>query len=106
MGPRLDYSLLTGVQDITSVTIRATGHAMTLHSTKDEFSTEVSTWLNERNFGSSQMGQMPVGGADTGVPGPAGTEQAYRPDAALIGLGGATLLTAAAVLILRRRTAN
>ncbi|NJC22659.1 pimeloyl-ACP methyl ester carboxylesterase [Arthrobacter pigmenti] len=99
-------ALLTGVQDLTSVTIPATGHAVTLHNTKDEFSNEVSTWLNDRNFGSSQMGQMPVGGADTGVSGAAGTEGTDRSSAVLFGVAGLALLTAAAVHILRRRTTN
>ncbi|WP_028278495.1 alpha/beta hydrolase [Arthrobacter sp. H5] len=103
-------ALLTGVQDITSVTIPATGHAVTLHNTKDEFSAEVSAWLDSRGFGTSQMGQMPSGGADTGVAGtPAASntnENAYE---IITGIGvvtGALVLAAGAAFGISRRTAN
>ncbi|MBG6185359.1 pimeloyl-ACP methyl ester carboxylesterase [Arthrobacter sp. CAN_A214] len=99
-------ALLTGAQDITSVTIPATGHALTLHNTKDQFSAEVSAWLDAHNFGSTQMGQMPSGGADTGV---AGTPAANNTNETAIGIAaltGALLLAAGAVFTTRRKTAT
>lgn len=95
-------ALLTGVQDLTSVTIPATGHALTLHNTKDEFSTEISTWLSGHNFGPSQMGQMPVGGADTGVAGVAKAEATVTAGTVTVGAAGLLLLVAAALILHRR----
>lgn len=97
-------ALLTGVEDITSVTIPDTGHALTLHKSKDQFSAEASAWL-EANFGSSQMGQMPAGGADTGVAGTS-TNKTAETASGIAALTGALLLTAAAMLGIRRRTFN
>ncbi|MHA7277584.1 alpha/beta fold hydrolase [Arthrobacter sp. Hz1] len=96
-------ALLTGVQDLTSVTIPATGHALTLHNTKDEFSTGISTWLGERNFEPSQMGQMPEGGADTGVAGTVQTGSTLNTYTTIVTMTGLLLLAAAAVLVLDHR---
>ncbi len=84
-------SLLTGSDDVTAVTIPATGHAVTLHRTADEFQAEVSQWLVDRDFGGRVM---PVGGVDTGAGGTAGSEGGtpwYLP------VGGALLLAGAVV---------
>lgn len=97
-------ALLTGVQDITSVTIPATGHALTLHNTKDQFSAEVSAWLDTHGFGSSQMGQMPSGGADTGVPGTPPVEGTNEDATGLAALAGALIIAAAGIFTTRRRT--
>ncbi|MHA7278011.1 alpha/beta hydrolase [Arthrobacter sp. Hz1] len=97
-------SLLTGSNDVTAVNIPATGHALTLHNSKDQFSAEVSAWLDARNFGSTQMGQMPTGGADTGVPGTPATNT----DETTIGitaLAAVLILTTAVILTTRRKTA-
>lgn len=106
-------ALLTGVQDITSVTIPATGHALTLHNTKDQFSAELSSWLDARGFGASQMGQTPVGGADTGVAGTPAASTATSMTAngtsagdtatGIAALAGALIMGAAALLTGRRR---
>ena len=84
-------SLLTGSDDVTAVTIPATGHAVTLHRTADEFQAEVSQWLVDHDFGGRVM---PVGGVDTGAGGTAGSEGGnpwYLP------VGGALLLAGAVV---------
>lgn len=104
-------ALLTGVQDITSVTIPATGHALTLHNTKDQFSAELSAWLDARGFGSSQMGQIPAGGADTGVPVTAATTASTNTTnttsttTGLAALTGALGIGVAAIFTGRRKTA-
>ena len=85
-------SLLTGSDDVTAVTIPATGHALTLHRTADEFQAEVSQWLVDHDFGGPMM---PVGGVDAGAGGTAETEGGvaswYLP------VGGALLLLGAGV---------
>lgn len=43
-------ALLTGSDDVTAVTLPATGHAVTLHRTADEFQGAVSRWLDSRGF--------------------------------------------------------
>ncbi len=97
-------ALLTGVEDITSVTIPDTGHALTLHKSKDQFSAEVSAWL-EANFGSSQMGQIPAGGADTGVAGTP-TNRTTEIATGIAALTGTLLLAAGAMIGIRRRTST
>lgn len=44
-------NLLTGSDDVTDVSLPATGHAVTLHYTADEFQRILSAWLNSRGFG-------------------------------------------------------
>lgn len=91
-------SLLTGVEDITAVNLAATGHAVTLHETADEFQATTSQWLNENGFGGQQMGEMPKGGVDTGGGGTQGRESL-----ALFGFAGAAFAAAAGMLVLARR---
>jgi len=47
-------ALLTGSDDVTAVTLPATGHAVTLHRTADEFQLAVSRWLDSRGFGDAR----------------------------------------------------
>lgn len=44
-------SLLTGSHDVTTVNIARTGHALTLHYSRNEFSDAVSRWLSRHHFG-------------------------------------------------------
>jgi len=89
--------LLTGSDDVTAVTLPATGHAVTLHNSKDQFQAEVSQWLVDRDFGGRAM---PVGGVDAGAGGTAGS------DGTLLTLGGVLLLLGAGVGLSARRAAR
>lgn len=43
--------LLTGSRDVTAVTVAGTGHALTLHGSRDKVSNAISTWLNVHGVG-------------------------------------------------------
>ena len=47
-------ALLTGSDDVTAVTLPATGHAVTLHYTADAFQNILSTWLDQHGFPGSR----------------------------------------------------
>lgn len=91
-------SLLTGSTDVTTVNIADTGHALTLHYSRDQFSAEVSTWLDAHGFGGAQVSQVPVGAADTGV-----AAEAAPPTPGLFVLGGGLVIAAGAILIAGRK---
>ncbi len=87
--------LLTGVRDITAVTIPDTGHALTFHRSQDQFQAQLSMWLTEHEFGGWAM---PVGSADTG-----GGSAAASNQPVLLGSGLFLIVLAAGVLLYGRR---
>lgn len=44
-------ALFTGSDDVTAVTVPATGHALVLHESEDVVQDEISSWLDGRGFG-------------------------------------------------------
>ena len=88
-------ALLTGVHDITAVTIPDTGHALTFHYSQNQFQAQLSMWLTQHQFGGWAM---PVGSADTG-----GGSTAAITHPALLGVGTLLIVLAGAVLLMARR---
>ncbi len=66
--------LLTGSRSVTAVNLAATGHAVTLHLSRNTFLAQVSQWLNGHGFGSGAAVAMPIGGVAAGGGGTARQE--------------------------------
>ena len=51
VGATTQAALLTGSDDVSTLTLPNTGHAITLHLTADAFQDAVSQWLTSEGFG-------------------------------------------------------
>lgn len=89
--------LFTGTSDVTAVNLAATGHALTLHRSADEFQAQVAQWLTAEGFGGSGVA-APSGGVDAGGGSTDGLEASW-----LLALGGVALTGAVGIVLLSRR---
>lgn len=94
--------LLTGSTDVTAVTIPGTGHAIALHRTAKEFSTDVASWLTDHEFGGWVM---PIGAPDTGG-GSTSQSPSSSDTSRIVTAAAGVLALIASAMIYRRRASS